>query len=182
MKRFLILTLTILISAGYCCAQQSAADQPASKEDIERYLAAVDSKGMMAKMADAMTKPMHQMVHEQYEKNKEKLPPDFEARMNKIMDEYMTSFPWNEILDSMVPVYQKHFTKGDVDSMVAFYQTPTGQKMLREMPEIMSEALQNMMPLIQKNVDKMNRKVQDEVAAMLNESEDKGSKSNQIKN
>ena len=98
----------------------------------------------------AMTTPMHQMIHEQYLKNKEKLPPDFETRMNKQMDDMMKNMPFAEMLDAMVPIYQKHLSKGDVTGLVTFYSSPTGQKILKEMPAITAEALQNMMPVIQK--------------------------------
>jgi hypothetical protein len=103
-------------------------------------------------------------------KDKNKLPADFEPRMNKLVDDYMKSFPWDEMLQSMVPVYQKHFTKGDIDAIVAFYTAPTGQKLLKEMPEIMAESMQTMMPLLQKQMASMQERVEQEVAAMLNES------------
>jgi hypothetical protein len=131
------------------------------------------SREMMTKMVDAMAKPMHQMMHDQYEKDKDKLPADFEARMNKVMDDYLKSFPWDEILQSMVPVYQKHFTKGDVDHLVAFYSTPTGQKLIREMPAITAEAMQVMMPILRDRIDVMTRDVQQQVAEMIKQSEAK---------
>lgn len=34
--------------------------------------------------------------------------------------------------EAMVTVYQKHFTKSDVEALIGFYSSPTGQKMLRE--------------------------------------------------
>ena len=40
----------------------------------------------------------------------------------------------------MVPVYQKHLSKSDVEEMIKFYSTPTGQKILREMPAMTAEA------------------------------------------
>ena len=64
-----------------------------------------------------MIKPMHQMIHEQFMKDKDKLPSDFEARMKKMMDDSMKSFPWDEMMQAMVPAYQKHFTKGDMDTL-----------------------------------------------------------------
>jgi len=45
------------------------------------------------------------------------------------------------MLDDMIPVYQRHLTKQDVDSMLAFYNTPTGQKLLREQPAMMAEGM-----------------------------------------
>jgi hypothetical protein len=133
------------------------------------------SKDMMAQMAGAMSKPMHQMIHEQYLKNQDKLPPDFEKRLNKVMDDFMATVPWDQMLDNMVPVYQKHLTKGDVDALTAFYSTPTGQKILKELPQITAEAMQNIMPLMQKSMESMNQRLQQETDAMLKESENKRS-------
>ena len=146
---------------------QNASDTPATREDIQRYLEVMHSREMMAKMVDAMSAPMHKMLHEQYLKDKDKLPQDFEDRMTTITDDWMKSFPWDEMLDSMVPVYQKHFTKGDVNALIAFYSTPTGQKLLRDMPAIMQEAMENMMPLMQKQMNAMKARVQQEVAQMM---------------
>lgn len=162
---------------------QNASDAPATKEDIQKYLDVMHSREMMAKMVDAMSAPMHKMFHEQFLKDKDKLPPDFEDRMAKMMDDSMKSFPWDEMLDSMVPVYQKHFTKGDVNALIAFYSTPTGQKLLRDMPAIMQEAMENMMPLMQKQMDAMNARMRQEVAQMMKDYKPAAkSKSEEIKN
>lgn len=175
MKRIPLLVILILGLAGYCRARQTSADAPASKEDIQKYLEVMHSKDMMAQMADAMSKPMHQMIHQQYLKNQDKLPADFQKRLNKVMDNLMASVPWDQMLDSMVPVYQKHLTKGDVDALTAFYSTPTGQKILKELPQITAEAMQSIMPLMQKNMESMNQRLQQETDAMLKESENKRS-------
>jgi hypothetical protein len=127
-------------------------------------------------MVEAMSKRMHQMVHEQYLKDKDKLPPDFEARMNKMTDDMLKTMPWDDMLDAMVPVYQKHFTKGDVDALVSFYSTPTGQKLIKELPEISAEAMQEMMPLLRKSIDSMNQRLQQEIAAMVRQSDTKSGK------
>lgn len=146
---------------------QTASDAPATKEDIQRYLEVMHSREMMTKMVDAMSAPMHKMLHEQFLKDKDKLPPDFEDRMTRMMDDWMKSFPWDEMIDSMVPVYQKQFTKGDVNALIAFYSTPTGQKLLRDMPAIMQEAMGTMMPLLQKHIEAMKARAQEEVAQMM---------------
>ena len=33
-------------------------------------------------------------------------------------------------MQAMVPAYQKHFTKGDIDNLVAFYSSPTGEEVI----------------------------------------------------
>jgi hypothetical protein len=173
MKRFVLLTIVVLCTSSIGFAQQDPADSPATKEDIQRYLEVTQSREMMSKMIDAMMKPMHQIIREQYERDKDRLPADFEARSNKVMDDYLKKFPWDEIVQAMVPVYQKHLTKGDVDHLVAFYSSPTGQKFLREMPAITSEAMQVMLPLMRQRMDAMTRDVQRQIAEMSKQPEAK---------
>jgi len=168
-KRLLI---AAILCAGFSWTglTQTAADAPASKEDVERYFEAVHSHDMMLKMVEAMSKSRHQMAHEQCEKDKDRLPADCEARINKMMDDMMNKMPFDEMMQAMVPAYQKHFTKGDMDALIAFYSTPTGQKMLQQLPAVMTEGMDAMMPIMRKSVDKMTERVQQQVAEMMKDS------------
>jgi hypothetical protein len=129
---------------------QAGQDAPATRDDVEAYLQVTHAREMTAKMMDAIAKPMHQMLHEEYLKNQDKLAADFEERENKQMDEMLRGMPFDEMFDAMVPSYQKHFTKGDLNALVTFYSSTTGQKILTEMPQIMAEVMQNVMPVMKK--------------------------------
>ena len=181
MKRILLAMLLLLCTGVMSFAQQPASVAPASKEDVQKYLALMHSREMMTKMMDAMLKPMHQVLHEQHLKDKDKLPPDFESRMNREMDDFLKNFPFEEMIQAMVPVYQKHFTKDDINNFIAFYSTPTGQKLLQEMPAIMAESMQSMMPLMQKHIEAMKERVQQEVAQMLKDPKAKPDEKSQAK-
>jgi len=170
MKRFLLTTSLFLVFPMVGAAQQSAADTPATKEDVEKYLEVTHARAMMKQIMDVMTKQVHQMVHEQISKDLDKLPPDFESRMNKMTDDMVKTLPVDEMLDAMIPVYQKHWTKGDVAALVAFYSTPTGQKVLRELPSTMAEAMQALQPIMQKQMKGMVERVQQEVAQTVKDS------------
>jgi hypothetical protein len=172
MKRFLT-TITLCLAFGVYGFAQGSDDTPATKEDIQRYFDVMHSRDLINKMMEAMLKPMHQMMHDQYMKDKDKLPADFETRMNRIIDDMLREMPWEEIIQAEMPAFQKHLTKGDIDSIVAFYSSPSGQKLLREMPEIMAESMQSMMPIIQRYVERMNTRVQVETAELLKESRKK---------
>jgi len=78
--------------------------------------------------------------------------------------------PFDEMIQAMVPAYQKHFTKGDMDALVAFYSAPTGQKVLRELPAVTSEGMESMMPIMRKNIDRMTERVQQQIAQMMKDS------------
>ena len=170
MKKSLV---TLFLCLALCATglAQNPADQPATKADVDRYLEAMHSREMMDQMIVAMSKPIKQMMHEQYEKNKDKLPADFEARTGKELEDMLKDMPWDDMLQAMVPAYQKHFTRGDMDALTAFYSSPTGQKVIREMPGLMADSMEVMMPIMNKYVEKVAHRMQDEVLATLKESE-----------
>jgi uncharacterized protein len=66
--------------------------------------------------------------------------------MNKVVDE------------EMVTIYDKHFTHPEIKDIIIFYETPTGQKMLKETPaitkEMMDAMLTNHLPGFQERVTK----------------------------
>ena len=105
MNRFLIISALAFALCSSGLAQQTA-DSPATKEDIQKYFQATHAREMMDQMADAMLKPMHQMIHEQYLKDKDKLPADFEERINKQMDEMLRGMPWDEMLNAELPAFR----------------------------------------------------------------------------
>jgi hypothetical protein len=133
-------------------------------------------------MIAVMSAPMHQMVHEQYMKDKERLPSDFEAQTNQRVDAMIKDMPWDDMTQAMVPSYQKHFTKGDMETLTAFYTSPTGEKVLREMPAIMAESMRTMTPIMQKHMEAVNRSVQQQIAEMVKQSEKTQSQNPTVKN
>ena len=171
MKRILITLALCLAVASTALAQQTATDSPATKEDVQRYLDVMHMHEMMQQMVEAMSGPLHKMVHEQYLKDKDRLPPDFEARMNKMMDDMFKDFPWDEIMQSMVPAYTKHFTKGDLEALTTFYSSPTGQKVLRELPAITAESMELTMPIMNEHMKKVMQRVEQQVAEIMKETQ-----------
>jgi uncharacterized protein len=170
MKRCALAVLVCFFFASISFAQQSAADAPASKEDIEKYLDTMHARDLAVSTMNAMTKQMHQMIHAQLEKQPN-LPPDFEARMDKTMDDMIKEFPMDDVIQAMVPAYQRHLTKGDVDALTAFYSTPTGQKVLKEMPAMTADAMQSASGVIQKMMAKMQERLRSEMAQLQKESD-----------
>ena len=167
MKRFVLLAAMVVALSCSGLAQAADDDAPATREDIQHYLDVMHSHDMMKQMGDAMAQGMHQMMHQLYLKHQNELPSDYEKRMTAMMDDMMRNMPWDDMMNAMAPVYQKHFTRGDVRALVAFYSTPTGQKILREMPAMTSEAMQTAMPIMTKYVETMQHRVQKETDQMI---------------
>ncbi|HEY6249036.1 MAG TPA: DUF2059 domain-containing protein [Candidatus Angelobacter sp.] len=55
-------------------------------------------------------------------------------------------------LDMMVPIYQLHFSKSDVEQITAFYSSPAGQKFVNEQPSIVQEVFPKVMPMMQQHM------------------------------
>ena len=46
------------------------------------------------------------------------------------------------LVDLIIPIYAKYYTQEDIDGLLAFYQTPLGQKVIATLPQISQESLQ----------------------------------------
>jgi len=172
MKRILI-AIALCIAVCSSMIAQSATETPATKEDVQKYLDAMHSHDMMRQMVDAMSGPMHSMMHDQFLKLKEQynVPDEFEARMNKILDELLNGLPWDEMMQSMIPAYQKHFSKEDLAALTAFYSSPVGQKILRELPAATADSMEAMRPFMMKQMEAIQERLQQQMAEMLKEYE-----------
>jgi uncharacterized protein len=170
MRRILLVVGMVFVISWTCVAQTSTDDSPASKADVERYFQVINSHDMMKKLMGSMTQSMHPMMHEQYLKHKDELPPDYESKMTAMMNEMLANMPMDEMMQAMIPAYQKHFTKGDIDNPVAFYSTPTGEKLLRDLPGIMADSMQDVMPIMTKYMDTVKQTLLKKTDAMIAES------------
>lgn len=169
MKRITLAMVSTLLCITASMAQQAPADVPATKEDIERYLEITHSRDTMKQMMDVMTKNARELARDQLSKDRANLPSDADERMNKIVEDAYRNFPIEEMLHAMIPIYQKHWTKGDVDNLIAFYSSPTGQKMMKDMPQTVAEAMQAMRPVMQKQMDRVRQQIEQQVAELKKE-------------
>lgn len=145
----LTLLLCLFVVPG-SVARQDSADPPASKEDVERYFAAMHTRELVRSMMEAMRKQMHQTIHMQVSKLPN-LPPGFEEKESRLIDETWQDLPLDEMLQAMIPVYERHFTKGDVDG-------------LKELPSVTAESMQASQGIVQKLVSKEMQRVQNDIA------------------
>lgn len=59
-----------------------------------------------------------------------------------IVDESFQEVSLDDLIEDLVPVYQRHLTRSDVQALVAFYSSGPGQKILREQPAMIKESMQ----------------------------------------
>jgi len=69
----------------------------------------------------------------------------FKVTMPDVPDSFWKDF-MNEVdadglIEMVVPVYAKHFTRDDIKAMVEFYNSPVGKKLIKKQPLIMQESM-----------------------------------------
>src|SRR3984957_20159778 len=161
MKQFCLSLAVFLFVASVAFTQQPApGDAPASKEDIQKLFEVMQIHQQMRQVMDAMMKQQTAMIDETLKKRYPQTSADKIARANRMIVETVKDMPMDAMLDDMIPIYQRHFSKTDIDAMSTFYASPTGQKMMREMPVLTSESMQASYARMQKQMDVIQQKAE----------------------
>ena len=100
-------------------------------ERMDRIAAAMveQSSGLFKAVnsAQSMTPQQKQLVN------------DYEHRMLALV---LNEAGWKAIKPEMVQLYASTFTEGEIDGIIAFYKSPTGQAFLQKAPELDKQKIQ----------------------------------------
>jgi uncharacterized protein len=145
--------------------QLPVAEQPATAADVERYFDAAHVRDATQRILAVVAVQVRQTLHDQILQTPG-MPADAEQTIQKhldMMNKNMASVQ-EDMLKIMETAYEKHFTKGDMDAMVAFYSSPTGQKLMLEQPEITAESMQASARILKKLMQQNRQEIQDQIA------------------
>lgn len=162
--------IPVLLLATVAFAQTSIARTPsktatpATQADILRLFKVLNVQDQVRQTVDQIMRQMRTMNREELKKRRPEITEKQLAKMDHDSEEIARSFPVNDLMNDMVPVYQKHLTTADVNAIIAFYASPTGKKMLREMPAMMTEGMQAAYPRIQQNLDEIMKRIDEKQA------------------
>ncbi len=140
-----------------------AGDAPATSEQIQRLFAVMEVREQTHRMMNSMVEQMQSMTAKTIRERYPQITAAELAKMNRISEEVLRDMPLDAMLDDMIPVYQKHLNQSDVDAMIVFYQSPTGKKLIAQMPQITQEAMQVSYRHMEKQVDVVMQRVEDMV-------------------
>jgi uncharacterized protein len=155
-KPYCLSLAIILLAATATLAQQVApptADTPATNEDVQKLFEVMQIHQQMRQVMDAMMKQQSAMVHETLKKRYPQTSAEKIAQADRLIQETTKDMPMDAMLDDMIPIYQRHFSKTDIEAMSTFYSSPTGQKMMREMPALTTESMQASYARMQTQMD-----------------------------
>ncbi len=162
MKR-LFLAVVLMCASSSLLAQSTST--PATREEILKLLEVMDTKAQVRQTMEQVMAQSQVMAHQAMKKRHPEMSAEQLARMDKESAEIARNYPVDQIIEDMIPVYEKHLTKADVDAMIGFYSSPSGKKILHEMPAIMTESMAAVYPRLQKNMDDILRRLDEKADA-----------------
>lgn len=164
-----------LLAASFSFAQAPApspAPAPSSdgpeREQILKLIDLLRVRNQMKEVMGQLREQVHAGALQNLRARATRPTPEQIAAVNQSVDEQVDEmerkYPLSQMIEDIIPVYQKHLTRSDLESMIAFYQSPIGQKILDELPAMMQETMQvastHMQPIVEAALDNVDKKIQ----------------------
>jgi hypothetical protein len=144
--------LVLSMCAGAQTTVSIAPDAP-SKEDVQKLFDVMASREQMAQMMQQVFAQARTLNRDEIKKRHPDITADQLASMDRQSEELLKNFPLDEMLSDMIPIYQRHFTKTEIDALTVFYSSPAGQKYLHEMPAVTADTMRTVYPRIQTEIE-----------------------------
>ena len=154
--------LALLATAGPAVAQQ-----PADDARIDRLIEISRTRQPPDAMLPQIEASQHQMAAQMA--GDRELDAAQQQRLDRILEgsaaAIRKAMAWENLAPMYRDIYRQTFTGEDIDAIIAFYETPTGQRMLDKMPELMQNTMAAMQRLVVPMLQEMERELAAEVSA-----------------
>lgn len=131
-------------------AQGSTAQGSAPSEELAaaNELMAVMSKDTIRQMVSNLTSQVWPTIERAVRAKRADIDQNTLAELRAEFEHIELEYMANVMADAP-QIYARHFTAAELREMLAFYRTPTGQKSVQVMPQVLSEVFIMVMPKMQ---------------------------------
>ena len=136
MRRMLIALMSLLFLVPFTSAQSQ---ESPSTDDVQKYLQVMRAERQLQTMIQIMTKSARQGARQTFLQKMPDATPEQIADVESLAEGLFADVPINDIMLDLIPVYQKHISKADLQALTQFFSSPTGQRFLNEQPKMMQE-------------------------------------------
>ena len=154
--------LALLATAG-----PSLAQQPADDARIDRLIEISRTRQTLDAMLPQIEASQRQMAAQMA--GDRELDAAQQQRLDRILEgsaaAIRKAMAWENLAPMYRDIYRQTFTGEDIDAIIAFYETPTGQRMLDKMPELMQNTMAAMQRLVMPMLQDVERELAAEVGA-----------------
>jgi hypothetical protein len=128
--------------ATFVAAQQVDTSEVPDKTEVLKFLDLMRARSQMVQSLHAMSTQMRLGAEQGFKQKVPNATPEQLAKVDKLFEGIFADLPIDEMIDGIVPIYQKHLTRRELAAITEFYSSPAGQKILNEMPAILAESMQ----------------------------------------
>ena len=135
----------------------TAADATAAQaapETTENHRKVVLELFKVMNMERTIDASINTMLNTQLQANPHLEP--FEATMREFFAQYMS---WESLENEFVDMYMEAFTQREIEDLLAFYKTPTGNKAISRLPELMEQGAALGVRRVQENMPALQAKI-----------------------
>lgn len=143
-------------------------DSPASYASLHELLQVTQTQkvqdAMMAQVDSMMKRASIQaMAGHQIDAGARKI---IDAQTSKLNHVLLQQLAWKKLEPIYIDIYRKTFTQKEVDDMLAFYRSPSGQSMVAKAPAMMAQAMQTVQGMLL-NLEPQIQKIMTDTATSL---------------
>ncbi len=120
----------------------AVADGPPSPEQVLKLLELLRVRDQLQITLDAMKQQVKDEAAQMFSDKISNPTPEQLKSVDVTVDDVFRDVSLDDLIQDLVPVYQRHLTRNDVRAMIAFYSSPPGQKIVREQPKMLKESMQ----------------------------------------
>jgi len=133
-RRWTALIAFVVICASLACGQKAPAASAPAKPTAEKIakirelLVLTDAAGLAAGALKSQAGSIKRMLP---------LPP---AAQDDFEKELLAELNVSELINLLVPIYERHVSEEDLDHLLAFYRSPVGKRFIKALPQITEES------------------------------------------
>ena len=135
-RKFMLFVLLLSASWSACAAQASA-------ESIDTLLRVTKVERLLESLYANMEAVMRQALAQSVEGKT--LTPEQKRFLDNAPRRYVAvmrdELSWESLKPMYVEIYRENFTQEEIDGLIAFYKSPTGQAFVDKMPAVMQQSM-----------------------------------------
>ena len=146
MKKLFSIALVLIFAAGVVLAQTANKPVSTAAKTTTAVTKAANTATGTNKTADIKTLLTLTKSGELAVSMMQEMINAYRQGLPQVPDEFWLNFAkkvkTEDLLDMLVPIYDRHLTHSEVTSLIEFFQSPVGKRLVSVQPEIMKESMQ----------------------------------------
>ena len=157
--RRLVLSVVLALAAPFAFAAQ-----PPSDAQLDRLLELVRARALLETTLTQVSQIQHASIEQAMQGHA--VAPEQKARLERLtelMDKRMReALAWEKMGPMYKRLYTSTFEAEDIDAMIKFYETPSGQRVIDRMPTLMQNTMQEVQTIVVPMMEQFEQDVQKE--------------------